>query len=53
MMMILFLAFYVALINGLIVDKVCTWDPVKLLFDWSDFMDLTVRRTELKLLLRL
>ena len=39
--------------NGLIVDKVCTWDPVKLLFDWSDFMDLTVCRTELKLLLRL
>ena len=40
-------------VNGLRVDKVCTWDPVKLLFHWSDFMDLTVCRTELKLLLPL
>ena len=39
--------------NGLRVDKVCTWDPVKLLFYWSDFKDLTGCRTELKLLLPL
>ena len=39
--------------NGLRVDKVCTSDPVKLLFDWSDFVDPAVCRTQLKLLLPL
>ena len=39
--------------NGLRVDKVCTSDPVKLLFYWSDSVDPAVCRTKLKLLLPL